>query len=405
MQSEQQQPPMQTLQHYFRRFTQWRNKVMPRHFRWHHPLIGSLVSLVLVGLGLGIGLVEAQFLFPFSFPGVLLLFVVLVVAFLWGTMPALFTVLLSLLVLDYLYIPPFREVGSSGWSGIIQLLTFAGAGIGITILTHQREVARVKTVMAEARANELSLREANRRMEEFLSIVCHELKTPLTVMRGSVQLAERKIKRLVESDTLPSDELRRFAPVQALLERTKSQISIQDRIVNDLLDISRIQNQTLKLLKRPCNLVSIVQEAVEDQRQAEPARTILLTLPPQKEVSVYGDTERLIQVITNYLTNALKYSAVSRPVYVRLTVEEGTSARLAVKDEGPGLPPEEREHIWQRFYRVEGIEVQSGSGVGLGVGLHLCRTIVEQHQGRVGVQSQPGAGSTFWFTLPLDNGL
>jgi len=253
---------------------------------------------------------------------------------------------------------------------------------------------------AEARANELALREANRHMEEFLSIVCHELKSPLTVMRGSLQLAERKVKRLVEADAIRPDELRRFAPVQALLERAKTQVSIQDRLVDDLLDISRVQTQTLSLLKRPCNLVSIVQEAVEDQQQAAPVRTLLLMQPFEKEVLVYGDADRLVQVVTNYLTNALKYSLPMCPVEICLSVE-GLVARVAVSDEGPGLPPNEHEHIWQRFYRVPGIEVQSGSGVGLGVGLHLCRTIIEQHGGQVGVQSHPGKGSTFWFTLPL----
>lgn len=136
--------------------------------------------------------------------------------------------------------------------------------------------------LTEARANELVLREANHRMEEFLSIICHELKTPLTVMRGSIQLAERKVKRLFAADVLHPDEVRRFAPVQALLERTQNQITIQDHLVNDLLDASRIQTNTLKLIMEACNFVSIVQEAVEDQRQVAPTRTIHL----EKSLSV-----------------------------------------------------------------------------------------------------------------------
>lgn len=76
-------------------------------------------------------------------------------------------------------------------------------------------------------------------------------------------------------------------------------------------------------------------------------------------------------------------------------------AQVSVRDKGPGLPLAERERVWERFYRVPGVEVQSGSGVGLGVGLHLCQTLIECHDGQVGVQSRPGEGSTFWFTLPL----
>jgi signal transduction histidine kinase len=80
---------------------------------------------------------------------------------------------------------------------------------------------------------------------------------------------------------------------------------------------------------------------------------------------------------------------------------EGQEGRVWVRDQGPGLPPEECEHIWERFYRAPGIVIQSGSGVGLGIGLFICKTIVEHHQGQVGVQSTPGVGSTFWFGLPL----
>jgi len=208
------------------------------------------------------------------------------------------------------------------------------------------------------------------------------------------------VKRLVETDALGSDEMRQFAPVHALLERARSQITIQDRLVDDLLDIARVQTQALKLHKVRCNLVSIVQEAVEDLQQAEATRIILLEMAPEKDVPVHGDANRLVQVVTNYLTNALKYSPANQPVTVCLSVN-GQMACVSVHDEGPGLPPGEHERVWECFYRVAGIEIQSGTGVGLGVGLHLCRTIIEQHNGQVGVESSPGKGSTFWFTLPL----
>src|SRR5439155_17364914 len=236
------------------------------------------------------------------------------------------------------------------------------------------------------------------------SMICHELKAPLTVMRGSLQLAERKVKRLVSLEAPVPAELRRFASVQALLERAQSQIVFQDRLVNDLLDVSRIQAQTLKLFMVSRNLACIMQEAVEDQQQIAPSRTIRLQMPVEQEVPVLGDANRLVQVMTNYLTNALKYSPPDRSVDVCLRVE-GRMAHVAIRDEGPGLPSTECERIWECFYRAPGIEVQRESGVshvGLGVGLHLCRTIIEQHGGQVGVQSSPGKGSTFWFTLPLE---
>ena len=105
-------------------------------------------------------------------------------------------------------------------------------------------------------------------------------------------------------------------------------------------------------------------------------------------------------MVTNYLTNALKYSPADRPVEVGIDVEP-EHARVWVRDHGQGLPLSEQERIWERFHRVKGVEVQSGAGVGLGLGLYVSRMIVERHQGQVGVQSTTGQGATFWFTLPL----
>jgi signal transduction histidine kinase len=113
---------------------------------------------------------------------------------------------------------------------------------------------------------------------------------------------------------------------------------------------------------------------------------------------------RIEQVVTNYLTNALKYSPADRPVEVGVEVEPGKQqVRVWVRDQGPGLPLAEQGRIWERFHRVQGVEVQSGTGVGLGLGLYICRMIVERHHGQVGVQSASGQGATFWFTLPLSD--
>ena len=262
---------------------------------------------------------------------------------------------------------------------------------------------RLQQERTEARANELAMREAKRGMEESLSLVCHELLTPLTVIKGSIQLSGQKVKRFVYATETPIEAARQLAPIQTLLERAKSQVRLQDRLIHDLLDVSRIQADMLKLSLRPCNLAWIVQEAIEVQRQAAPLRVIRLELPAEDPVPVQADSDRIMQVMTNYLTNALKYSAPDQPVGVRLQVE-GQIARVTVSDQGPGLSPAEQEHIWERFYRVRGIEAQSESGVangGLGIGLYICRTVIERHHGQVGVQSSLGKGSNFWFTLPL----
>ena len=102
---------------------------------------------------------------------------------------------------------------------------------------------------------------------------------------------------------------------------------------------------------------------------------------------------------SNYLTNALKYSAGEQPVEVRLQQEEQI-VRVLVHDRGPGLTPDQQARVWGRFHRVEGMNVQSGSSEGLGLGLHISRMIIERHSGQVGVDSRPGEGSAFWFALP-----
>jgi signal transduction histidine kinase len=117
-------------------------------------------------------------------------------------------------------------------------------------------------------------------------------------------------------------------------------------------------------------------------------------------VPVVADADRVGQVVINYVTNALKYSPADQPVAVRVAVA-GAEARVAVTDHGPGLPQREQDRIWQKFYRAEGVRVQSGSGSGLGLGLHICKTIIEAHSGQVSVESAVGKGSTFSFALPL----
>jgi signal transduction histidine kinase len=276
------------------------------------------------------------------------------------------------------------------------LLLLAVVRQEITLLDN----SRARREREADRAHVLALHEANRRMEEFLDIAGHELKTPLTSLRGNTEFAVRCLHgaRLQGADV--GDLVRLVCKVQAVLERSTVSVHRIGRLVDDLLDVVRIREGRLELRREPCDLAYIVREAVDDEQAIADARTILLVLPATNPVPVLGDDERLEQVVMNYVTNALKYSAEDCPVAVRLEVE-GAMARVSVRDEGPGLPAGTQAQVWERFRRIEGIAVQSGSGVGLGMGLHISKSIVEGHHGRVGVESAPGRGSTFWFTLPL----
>jgi signal transduction histidine kinase len=213
-----------------------------------------------------------------------------------------------------------------------------------------------------------------------------------------LQLIERTIRRQAQQEP---DTAHPLAPFLEQVARARQQAARLERLVNELLDVSRVRAGKLDLQLQPTDLAALVREAVDEQRQVHPERALVFQLPPERRVPVVADTDRLEQVVTNYLTNALKYSRAACPVEVGLEVDE-RQARVWVRDQGPGLPPEEQERIWERFHRAKGIEVQSGSGIGLGLGLHICRTIVERHQGQVGVESTSGTGSTFWFSLPLE---
>jgi signal transduction histidine kinase len=319
------------------------------------------------------------------------------------------------------------------------------------------ERCAVEAQLAQAQASELALREANRRMEAFLSIAGHELRTPLTSVLGNTQLAvqwvdqvhaeaedgRREAEVAPDRSRLPSSVFR-LEQVATLLRRVERQGRVLSRLVNEMLDITCIQAGRLALRPEPTDLATLVREVVQEHQDAAPQRTIDLEVPSGEEVSVCADAERLAQVLASYLSNALKYSAADQPVLVGLQYRRQATgdrrqaaggsiatspppapttaahprdpatalspvacrlspgwARVWVRDGGPGLPAAEQARIWERFYRVPGLGHQDGASEGLGLGLHISRGLVERHGGQVGVVSTPGEGALFWFTVPL----
>ena len=270
-------------------------------------------------------------------------------------------------------------------------------------LAHQRE---------EARADALSSERARRQMDVFLSIAGHELRTPITSAKVNVQIVARMLERLLDaqqssgSSTTAWDArtVQQVQRAQAILLRTDRQFMRQQRLINDLLDTSRIETGKLDIHVADCDLTDLVRDSVEEQQVAHPERTISLTVPYQP-LPIRADVDRLTQVTDNLLSNALKYSPADVPISVRVRLDhtggQGSFARCEVQDHGPGLAPEEQQRVWQRFYRVVGHDPQEDSHLGLGLGLYISSTIVERHGGQIGVESAPGEGSTFWFALPL----
>jgi protein-histidine pros-kinase len=275
----------------------------------------------------------------------------------------------------------------------------------VGILHDQTEQKRLAREREEARAHELALEDIARHMDEFLATASHDLRTPLTVVKSRVQMALRRATRLRERasthpDALPDAEIE--ALYAGLLESNQSADRLT-RFVTLLFDVARARSGNLELRLAPCDLAELVRRNAAAQQEAVPGRHIQVDVP-EVVVPVEADADRLEQVLSNYLTNALKYSPADQPVTVKLVIV-GELAVVSVEDHGPGLPMEEQSRIWEVFHRAPGIEVQPGNAEvsgSLGLGLHICKQVIELHPGgSVGFQSTIGEGSTFWFHLPV----
>ena len=272
-----------------------------------------------------------------------------------------------------------------------------------------RERQRLFRERAEARADALSAERAKRQMDDFLSIAGHELRTPITSAKLNANFVMQLLDRFLraeeaarpdaEEKSKHADVLQSLRRARDLLERTNRQFKRQERLINDLLDLSRVDVGKLDFRFETCDFVELARDSVGEQQATNPERSIRFSAPEQP-MPVWADSDRLVQVVDNLLANAIKYSEPDTPVAVCVRAEEDF-AWCEVKDEGPGLSPEDQERIWQRYFRAESVMHQSGSGPGLGLGLFISKTIVERHGGKVGVESELGKGSTFWFKVPL----
>lgn len=270
-----------------------------------------------------------------------------------------------------------------------------------------REPASATQDVAETLpAADLALYEADSTPSDLFKLISHELRTPVTVVQGQLQLVERQLEQLLTKELLPllADQPDLQKKIQALaqsLHRGVQHSKRLSRLMNDVMDLAHIQQGQWSLTLEHCDLVTLLRETIEDLQQLWTSRKLVLTLPPIEQVPIFADDVRIRQVISNYVSNAHKYSPADQPIEIALHPEQ-EEVGVSVRDHGPGLSPEAQAQIWRRFYRVPGIQVQPGLETGLGLGLTICRQLITQHHGQVGVFSVPGEGSVFWFTLPLD---
>ncbi|HEU4889728.1 MAG TPA: ATP-binding protein [Thermoanaerobaculia bacterium] len=245
------------------------------------------------------------------------------------------------------------------------------------------ENARLYTEQVEARHK---LEDLSRLKDEFLSIASHELRTPVTSIKGYTQLSKMLIK---EGDLTTSEEY---------LDIALDQIDRMSRLILELLDVSRIETGRLEIRREPIAWAHFVRDIVHHHHTSVSDRRFHLSVPDDGKV-VVGDRDRLEQVLGNLLENAVKYSPDGSDVTV--TVEDkGDSFVTAVCDRGIGIPSDELAQVFERFHR--GRHVSSTNYGGLGLGLYITKQIIERHGGTIWVDSKEGHGTTFFFSLPAE---
>lgn len=237
----------------------------------------------------------------------------------------------------------------------------------------------------------------------LVDVIAHELRSPLTALKARAQLARLCLAR-GSASLVARQDAQQDAPLDAHLNMMEHDIARLERLVHDLSTLGTSDASPLAVRLRPIDLGELCRWAVESQSAAS-GRAITLALPSHA-VPAVADADRIAQVLCNLLSNAIKYSAPDGCVTLALKMR-GPVARVAVRDDGPGIAAEVQPRLFAPYVRAAAAGMGAGDFTdstdpgGVGLGLSICREIVERHGGRVGVLSAPGEGSSFWFTLPL----
>lgn len=237
------------------------------------------------------------------------------------------------------------------------------------------------------RTNELfqqneELRRLDRMKTDFLMIISHEIRNPLTSIEGSLSLLlEKGIVLGVQRELL-------------LIAQQNAHRLL--RLVSNLLDLAKLEVGRIELELREVNLPELIRTTMKElQEMAGEKRVEVSFSHPEEMPLIQADEDRISSVLLNLLDNAIKFSRQGGRVWIEASISED-AVLVAVKDEGPGIAPEEQHKVFEKFYQAEGSPRQ-----GVGLGLYICKAFVEEHGGRIWVESEAGKGSTFTFSLPL----
>jgi len=266
------------------------------------------------------------------------------------------------------------------WHSIYGLAQRSAQGNILRWISVWTDIDEQKRIEQARRMSEQTVR----RRDDFISMASHELKTPLVVLKMQTQLLQKRLVKHGSHD---------FA---AALARIEAQIQKLERLNRDLLDVSKAQAGRLDYVEETVDLDELLSEVAEVMHQLHPTHTILRR--GAAKTHLVGDRDRLEQVFTNLLSNAIKYSPAADTVELDIGSSE-EAITVCVRDHGIGIPREEREKIFERFYRA--VDPSTHALPGLGMGLYIVAEIVKDSGGTITVESERGKGSTFQVTLPL----
>jgi signal transduction histidine kinase len=267
----------------------------------------------------------------------------------------------------------------------LDILMFVGLiswnGTKLNTLEHHRHQTEAHLQESEERY------QVEQMKTEFVGIVSHELRTPLTSMQAALSLLSEKIL----DPSSPDGE--------AAIQIASQGVDRLARLVNDILDLERLEFDKICLKKCPCDATALLTTAVEQMQEMANRAEITLTILSPQSLALYADPDRLVQVLTNLLSNAIKFSSPGSTVWLNAQPDPHTedAVLFRVKDQGSGIPADQLTSIFERFHQVNTSDARAKGGTGLG--LAICRSIIEQHGGKIWATSRLQQGSTFCFTI------
>jgi len=299
------------------------------------------------------------------------LLAVVIAAIRWGQGPAIVTSILSVLVFDFFLVPPYLTLSVASLQYIFTFIAFLIVGV-------------VVSTLASKTREQLIQRQTEKLQSALLNSISHDLRTPLASITGS-------LTALLDSDSGLDDLTRK-----ELLENAFEESARLNRLVGNLLDMTRMEAGALRISRKPCELRDVLGASLEQLKEKIGSRNIRIDIP-RDFPEVPMDFAFMMKVFFNLIDNALKYSSADTSIDIKATSLKH-NVKIEITDQGIGIPKGDLKRIFEKFYRVERPQQITGTGLGLSI----CKGIIEAHGGQITAQNNPDRGATFMITIPLN---